>query len=123
MALLIHLLWSGPYLKGEPRVNRSNSAMEVSEIRRKTTSMMPGLLADLERLVGIPSVAFAGYPPEPVDQMAGETLRLFQDAGFASAQLQSVPIGFPPIYGEIAGPDGAPTVLLYAHYDVQPAPP
>jgi acetylornithine deacetylase/succinyl-diaminopimelate desuccinylase-like protein len=44
--------------------------------------MMPELLADLERLVAIPSVAFPGYPPEPVAQMADETLRLFREAGF-----------------------------------------
>jgi len=85
--------------------------------------MMPGLLADLERLVAIPSVAFPGYPPEPVGQMADEALRLFRAAGFANAELRDVPSGYPPVSGEIAGPDGAPSVMLYAHYDVQPAPP
>ena len=85
--------------------------------------MMPELLADLERLVGIPSVAFPGSPPEPVNQMADEALRLFREAGMANAELQAVPTGYPPVYGEIPGPDGAPTVMLYAHYDVQPAPP
>jgi acetylornithine deacetylase/succinyl-diaminopimelate desuccinylase-like protein len=91
-------------------------------LRSKAAGMMPELLADLERLVRIPSVAFPGYPPEPVAQMADETLRLFQEAGFANAALQQVPSGYPPVYGEIPGPDGAPTVMLYAHYDVQPAP-
>ena len=33
------------------------------------------------------------------------------------------PSGYPPIYGEIQGPPGSPVVMLYAHYDVQPAPP
>jgi acetylornithine deacetylase/succinyl-diaminopimelate desuccinylase-like protein len=97
--------------------------MQASEIRTKTAGMMPELLADLERLVAIPSVAFPGYPPEPVGQMADQTLRLFREAGFANADLQEVPAGYPPIYGEILGPKGAPTVMLYAHYDVQPAPP
>jgi acetylornithine deacetylase/succinyl-diaminopimelate desuccinylase-like protein len=97
--------------------------MEASEIRRKTAGMMPELLADLERLVGIASVAFPGYPPEPVEQMATQALRLFRAAGFANAELQEVPSGYPPVYGEIPGPAGAPTVVLYAHYDVQPAPP
>jgi acetylornithine deacetylase/succinyl-diaminopimelate desuccinylase-like protein len=97
--------------------------MEASEIRSKVAEMMPELLADLGRLVAIPSVAFPGYPPEPVHQMAGEALRLFREAGFATAELQHVPAGYPPVYGEIPGPDGTPTVMLYAHYDVQPAPP
>jgi acetylornithine deacetylase/succinyl-diaminopimelate desuccinylase-like protein len=92
------------------------------ELRSKAAAMMPELLADLERLVAIPSVAFPGYPPGPVAQMADETLRLFREAGFANAELQEVPTGYPPVYGEIPGPDGAPTVMLYAHYDVQPAP-
>jgi acetylornithine deacetylase/succinyl-diaminopimelate desuccinylase-like protein len=92
------------------------------ELRSRTAGLMPGLLADLERLVAIPSVAFPGYPPEPVHQMAEEALRLFREAGFANAQLQEVPAGYPPVYGEIPGPKGAPTVMLYAHYDVQPAP-
>jgi hypothetical protein len=37
--------------------------MQDSEIRTKTAAVMPELLADLERLVGIPSVAFPGYHP------------------------------------------------------------
>jgi acetylornithine deacetylase/succinyl-diaminopimelate desuccinylase-like protein len=97
--------------------------MEASEIRSKVAETMPELLADLGRLVAIPSVAFPGYPPEPVHEMAGEALRLFREAGFATAELQQVPAGYPPVYGEIPGPDGTPTVMLYAHYDVQPAPP
>jgi acetylornithine deacetylase/succinyl-diaminopimelate desuccinylase-like protein len=92
------------------------------QIRSKVAGRMPELLADLGHLVGIPSVAFPGYPPEPVHQMANEALGLFREAGFANAERQQVPAGYPPVYGEIPGPDGAPTVMLYAHYDVQPAP-
>ena len=80
------------------------------------------VLADLERLVAIPSVAFPGYPPEPVNEMASETLRLFRDAGCTGAALMEVPNGYPPVYGEIRGPAETPIVTLYAHYDVQPAP-
>ena len=85
--------------------------------------MMPSLLDSLERLVAIPSVAFPGYPSEPVDRMADETLRMFRQVGFDTARFMEVPTGYPPIYGEIDGPKGSPTVMLYAHYDVQPAPP
>jgi acetylornithine deacetylase/succinyl-diaminopimelate desuccinylase-like protein len=92
-------------------------------IRPRVSELMPDVLADLERLVQIPSVAFPGYPPEPVTEMASETLRLFRGAGFTDAALMEVPSGYPPVYGEIGGPAGTPVVVLYAHYDVQPAPP
>jgi acetylornithine deacetylase/succinyl-diaminopimelate desuccinylase-like protein len=92
------------------------------DIRARVSALMPDVLADLERLVAIPSVAFPGYPAEPVNEMASETLRLFRGVGFTDAELMDVPTGYPPLYGEIQGPDGTPVVMLYAHYDVQPAP-
>ena len=97
--------------------------MNSDDIATRTTALMPGLLEDLEKLVAIPSVSFPGYPSEPVEQMGTTTLRMFQEVGFTNARLMDVPTGYPPIYGEIQGPEGSPTVVLYAHYDVQPAPP
>jgi acetylornithine deacetylase/succinyl-diaminopimelate desuccinylase-like protein len=97
--------------------------MNTEGIRSRVRAMMPEILADLERLVAIPSVAFPGYPPEPVHEMADATLDLFRDIGFADLAQMGVPTGYPPVYGEIPGRDGSPTVMLYSHYDVQPAPP
>jgi acetylornithine deacetylase/succinyl-diaminopimelate desuccinylase-like protein len=93
------------------------------DIRARVSALMPDVLVDLERMVAIPSIAFPGYPAEPVNEMAAETLRLFREAGFADAAFLDVPDGYPPVYGEIRGPEGSPVVILYAHYDVQPAPP
>jgi acetylornithine deacetylase/succinyl-diaminopimelate desuccinylase-like protein len=97
--------------------------MQTAEIAAKTAAMMPDLIKALEHLVAIPSVAFPGYPAEPVHRMVEETLRMVREVGFTDARLMEVPSGYPPIYGEIAGPEGSPTVMLYAHVDVQPAPP
>lgn len=97
--------------------------MKSTEVIEKAAELMPDLISDLEKLVAIPAIAFPGYPPEPVHEMATKTLGMFREAGFADARLMDVPTGYPPIYGEIQGPEGAPTVVLYAHYDVQPAPP
>ena len=33
-----------------------------------------------------------------------------------------MPDGYPCVFADLPGPEGSPTVLLYAHYDVQPAP-
>jgi acetylornithine deacetylase/succinyl-diaminopimelate desuccinylase-like protein len=90
--------------------------------RERVAALMPSLVEDLERLVAIPSVAFPGYPAEPVERMGHETLDLVRAAGFANAELMPVPSGYPPIYAEVPGPPGSPVVMLYAHYDVQPAP-
>ena len=78
------------------------------------------LLSDLERLVAIPSIAFAGYPREPLDEAAALVEELLREAGAAEIQRVDVPGEAPTLLADFPG-DG-PTVLLYAHYDVQPAP-
>jgi acetylornithine deacetylase/succinyl-diaminopimelate desuccinylase-like protein len=96
--------------------------MQTEAVAARAHDLMPSILERLERLVAIPSVAFPGYPSEPVERMGRETRDLFREAGFTNAELMEVPDGYPPIYAEIAGPEGTPVVMLYAHYDVQPAP-
>ena len=83
---------------------------------------MPGVVDDLTRLVAIPSCAFPGFPAEPVLEMARETVALLQRSGLPNARLLDVDDGYPVVYADRPAPPGAPTVLLYAHYDVQPAP-
>ncbi len=96
--------------------------MKTEELRSKVKDMMPEVISDLEKLVAIPSCAFPGFPAEPVNEMAKVTTDLFKRYGLADARLLDIPGGYPAIYGEIPGPPGAPTVMMYAHYDVQPAP-
>lgn len=78
---------------------------------------------DLERLVRLPSVAFPGFPPEPVREAADLTARLLADAGLEGVTQIDVPDAAPAVFAEIPAPPGAPTVVLYAHYDVQPSGP
>ena len=99
-------------------------AMETQEIADKAAALMPGLLEDLERAGRDPVDRVPRVPARAGGRDgASETLQMFQEVGFADARLMEVPTGYPPIYGEIAGPEGSPVVVLYAHYDVQPAPP
>ncbi|HET6858490.1 MAG TPA: M20/M25/M40 family metallo-hydrolase [Streptomyces sp.] len=79
---------------------------------------MDELRADLERLTAIPSVAFPGFPPEPVQQAHDLLVELLRDAGVTRIDL---PDTSPIIVAEVPPPTpDAPTVLLYGHYDVQP---
>jgi acetylornithine deacetylase/succinyl-diaminopimelate desuccinylase-like protein len=84
-------------------------------------SFLPDVIADLKELIKIPSVAFPGYPPEPVHRMAKATADLLKRYGLSNARLMEIPGGYPTVTGDIPAPAGAPTVIFYAHYDVQPA--
>ena len=94
----------------------------TEELRRAVAENVPRALADLERLVRIPSIAFPAYDPAPVRASAQATAEILEDAGYAGVRLIELPDGVdhPAVFAEASGPAGAPTVLLYAHHDVQP---
>lgn len=76
--------------------------------------------ADLERLVRIPSVSADPNADEHVRASAEAVAELARDAGARRVQLLSVPGGAPAVVAHWPAPEGKPTVLLYAHHDVQP---
>jgi acetylornithine deacetylase/succinyl-diaminopimelate desuccinylase-like protein len=82
---------------------------------------MPQLTEDLKELVSHASCSFPGYPEEPVTAMRHAAMDLLKRYGAEVRELD-LGEGKPAIYGDLPGPEGAPTVLIYAHYDVQPAP-
>src|SRR6476659_4310767 len=89
----------------------------------RVASSMPRLREELARLVGIPSVSVLGFPPEtrPALLEARDAVsELLRDSGVEKLELLELPGTAPVIVGEIPAPDGAPTVLLYSHYDVVP---
>ncbi|MDX6582093.1 MAG: cysteinylglycine-S-conjugate dipeptidase [Solirubrobacterales bacterium] len=95
--------------------------MAGEELRERVRGLMPRARADLERLVAIPSVADpAQYPPECCIEAAEYVRDAAADAGIPDARLLDMPDGHPAVFGHAPGPEGAPTVLLYCHYDVQP---
>jgi acetylornithine deacetylase/succinyl-diaminopimelate desuccinylase-like protein len=93
--------------------------MTPEEIRAAIARELPGVRQDLERLVRIPSIAFPGYDHSEVERSAEAVAELLRGAGMPDVQIVRSG-GLPAVIGRRPGPDGAPTVLLYAHHDVQP---
>ena len=94
--------------------------MATEHIGAEVRRLMPELRRDLEALVRIPSVSAPGRIDQPLLDAFELTSRLFAEAGVAVGRLDLAGTA-PVVTGEIAAPPGAPTVLLYSHYDVVPA--
>ena len=90
------------------------------DLRDAVACFFPDLIGDLAGLVAIPSISAAGFDPGEVRRSGEECARLLIEAGYRDVQLLEIEGAHPAVYGHIPGPEGAPTVLLYAHYDVQP---
>jgi acetylornithine deacetylase/succinyl-diaminopimelate desuccinylase-like protein len=86
--------------------------------------LMPKLTEELRELVAIPSVSIAGYPTSThsaLSEAQSSVTRLLRDAGCPTVDTIELPDTAPVVFAEIPAPPGAPTVLLYSHYDVVPA--
>jgi acetylornithine deacetylase/succinyl-diaminopimelate desuccinylase-like protein len=92
--------------------------MTESELRAAIARELPGVRADLERLVRIPGVAFDGFDHSHVERSAQATAELLRGCGLTVDIVRAG--GQPAVIGRRPAPPGAPTVLLYAHHDVQP---
>lgn len=99
------------------------TAVDPTGLRESVQGLMPGLRADLERLIRIPSISHAGFDTAQVRRSAEATRDLFAALGLDARILEVRGCEHPAVLARQPAPAGAPTVLLYAHHDVQPTGP
>jgi len=98
----------------------------LDQLRDAVQGGLPSAISDLGRLVRIPSVSWDGFDPENVVASANAAKELLEGLGvFESVQVSRAPIdaertGQPAVLATRAAKNGRPTILLYAHHDVQP---
>ncbi|WP_405372677.1 MULTISPECIES: dipeptidase [unclassified Microbacterium] len=96
-------------------------------VREAGLAAVPAALADLGSLVRIPSIAFPGFDRAEVERSADAVRALVDDlAIFDRVEVKSAVVpetgeqGMPAVLATRAARNGKPTILLYAHHDVQP---
>jgi acetylornithine deacetylase/succinyl-diaminopimelate desuccinylase-like protein len=94
-------------------------AHDALDVRAAVTRVLPGVTEDLIRLARIPGIAFDGFDHAAVERSAEAVAELLRDAGLPDVRIVREG-GQPAVIGRRPAPPGAPTVLLYAHHDVQP---
>nr|WP_315267835.1 dipeptidase [Microbacterium lemovicicum] len=105
----------------------SSDLSRTESVRDAATSGIPAALADLGALVRIPSIAWPSFDQTQLGRSAEAIAALVRDTGvFESVEIKTAAIpgteeqGQPAILATRAARNGRPTVLLYAHHDVQP---
>ncbi|RNI24373.1 dipeptidase [Flexivirga caeni] len=96
-----------------------NTAAQLpSELAATVHELMPAIRADLEALTRIPSVSLDSFDQTHVDESAEAVAALLRAEGLQVEIVREG--GRPAVIGRLAAPEGAPTITLYAHHDVQP---
>jgi acetylornithine deacetylase/succinyl-diaminopimelate desuccinylase-like protein len=99
----------------------------ISDLRDLVSNSFPQSMSDLKDLVRIPSVSWDSFDPDNVMRSAEKVSQLVKEIGLfdtveilKSRKVESTQLGQPAVVARRAARNGKPTILLYAHHDVQP---
>ena len=91
-----------------------------ADLRAAVDAVLPDARADLEALVRIPSIWADPAHAEDTRRSADAVATLTRGAGAQRVDVIAAEGGAPAVVAHWPAPDAAPTVMLYAHHDVQP---
>ncbi|MBF1674351.1 MAG: M20/M25/M40 family metallo-hydrolase, partial [Rothia mucilaginosa] len=101
-----------------------------SALSDAVTKNFEATLQTLTELVAIPSIAWESHDLTQVDRSAEAVAALATKAGFDNVRIERATYttadgtekqGMPAVIASRPAAEGYPTILLYAHHDVQPA--
>lgn len=99
----------------------------LNALRQTVQAGFPAAVSDLSRLVRIPSVSWEAFDARRVAESADAVaelvrqLEVFDEVAVARAHIGDTDqLGQPAVLATRAARNGKPTILLYAHHDVQP---
>lgn len=97
----------------------------IEALRTAVHTDFPQTVEQLIELAKIPGIAWAAFDPQQLDRSAEAVAELINQLGLDDIQIlrlnksDGTPGGPAVVARKIAAP-GNPTILLYAHHDVQP---
>ncbi|WAP53158.1 M20/M25/M40 family metallo-hydrolase [Arthrobacter sp. ATA002] len=102
----------------------SSAPVDIDALRAAVAADFPRTVEQLKSLVAIPGIAWDSFDPERLNESAEAVASLIRGAGLTDVQILRVDNngkpGGPAVVARRPAREGLPTVLLYAHHDVQP---
>lgn len=99
--------------------------IDAEALRQAVAESFDATIAQLKELVAIPGIAWPSFDPAPLNASADAVAGLVRASGFDDVRIlrcdkEDGTPGGPAVVARRPAADGQPTVLLYAHHDVQP---
>ncbi|MBT2551866.1 dipeptidase [Arthrobacter sp. ISL-5] len=106
-------------------IGGSVDGVDTRALRSAVSAAFDSTVAQLKDLVSIPGIAWPSFDPAPLDRSAEAVAALVRNAGIADVRIlrcdkEDGTPGGPAVVARREAAEGKPTILLYAHHDVQP---
>ncbi|GAP53912.1 cytosolic non-specific dipeptidase [Arthrobacter sp. Hiyo6] len=111
---------------GTPQtISGSVDTIDVDALRQSVHKSFDATIGDLKNLVAIPGIAWPSFDPSQLDRSADAVAALVRASGIEDVHIlrcdkEDGTPGGPAVVARRAATEGKPTILLYAHHDVQP---
>jgi acetylornithine deacetylase/succinyl-diaminopimelate desuccinylase-like protein len=103
----------------------SVAGVDTDALRNAVSAAFDTTVSQLKDLVSIPGIAWPSFDPAHLDRSAEAVAALVRSAGLGDVRIlrcdkEDGTPGGPAVVARREAADGNPTILLYAHHDVQP---